>query len=111
MPIPNSFATLTYYLLLTIPFPFGCLVDERVIGDYFLAFRAGNLVGHFLSFLGKFPDRAEQASFGKFNSFSNHLISEAPFVVIPAHHFDKVPINDPGHLQIHDRGAWILNNI
>jgi hypothetical protein len=49
MPIPNSFTTLTGYILIIIAFPFGCLVDDRVIGDYSFAFRACNLVAHFLS--------------------------------------------------------------
>ena len=56
MPIPYSFSTLTGYELLIITFMFCNLVDDRVIGYYFFAIGARNLVGHLFPSFGIFPD-------------------------------------------------------
>jgi hypothetical protein len=42
---------------------------------------------------------------------ADHLVSEAPFVVVPGHHLDQRGVHDPGQVQVDDGGAWVANNV
>ena len=44
-------------------------------------------------------------------SLADHLLGEAPFVVVPGHHLDQRGVHDPGQLQVDDGGARVANNV
>jgi hypothetical protein len=40
----------------------------------------------------------------------DHLVGEAPLVVVPAHHLDQVATDHPGQVELHDGGAASVRN-
>jgi hypothetical protein len=42
---------------------------------------------------------------------ADHLLGEAPFVVVPGHHLDQRGVHDPGQLQVDDGGARVANDV
>src|SRR5439155_18400224 len=42
---------------------------------------------------------------------ADHLVGEAPFVVVPGHHLDQRAIDDPGQLEIDDGGTRVANDV
>jgi hypothetical protein len=48
---------------------------------------------------------------GHGQSFSEHLVRESPFVVVPAHDLDQVSVDDSGEIEIDDGCARITNDV
>ena len=68
----------------------------------------------------QFPRRAQPPSSGAASGgghaegaarLADHLLGEAPFVVVPGHHLDQRGVHDPGQLQVDDGGARVTNNV
>ena len=42
---------------------------------------------------------------------ADHLVGEAPFVVVPGHHLDQGGVHDPGQVEVDDGGARVANDV
>jgi hypothetical protein len=42
---------------------------------------------------------------------SDHLVGEAPFVVVPGHHLDQRAVYDPRQLEVDDGGTWVADDV
>jgi hypothetical protein len=42
---------------------------------------------------------------------ADHLLGEAPFIVIPGHHLDQRGVHDRRQVQVNDGGARVANNV
>src|SRR6185312_15417915 len=48
---------------------------------------------------------------GRRHRLSEHLVGVAPFVVVPAHDLDQIPVNDPRELEVDNGRARIADDV
>ena len=42
---------------------------------------------------------------------ADHLLGEAPFVVVPGHYLDERAVDDPGEVEVDDRGTRVADDV